>query len=210
MFEAYIGLLLLCLCVYLINRKKLPSYFIYLGWLIVAVLLTEVVSRYIDSIGINTNPLDHLYQLLEIWLLSLAYYHVLKNKKIRKIIITVLVLVSIVYPVSSFFLEGIYNDCILSYLLNGILIISLSLVFFQELYNDENPEMNILSHGFFWINCGNLIYYSGSFFQMGLNTYIRDFNPELAAQLKSIGHVLNYFLYATYLIGFLCIKKQKS
>lgn len=208
MFQAYILLLLLCLCVYLINRKKLPPYFVFLGWLIAVVIVDELVSVYLNTIGLNSNPLDHLYQLFEICLLSLVYYHELKNKTLKKIIIAALVFVSIFYPVSSFILEGIYNDCMLSYLINGILIIFLSLAFFGEMYFRKS-EINILSYGFFWINSGNLVYCSGSFLQMGLNTYIKDFNPALSNELIVINHVLNIFLYATYLIGFLCIKKQK-
>jgi len=206
MFQAYVFLLLICLTIFLINRKKLPPYFIYLGWLVAVTIVFEPLKMYLSKRNVSYNPLNHLYQFIELWLLCLTYYNYFSIKVLKKIILITLAVLTLAYPLISFFLEGMYNDCNLSFLINSILMIIFSMVFFYDLYI-TNTEIKVLSFGFFWINCGNLIFTCGTFFQMGLYSYLKNLNPQMANDLYTINHVLNYFLYFTYAAGFLCTKQ---
>jgi len=206
MFKAYVFLLLICLAIFLINRKKLPPYFIYLGWLVAVVIVFEPLKMYLGNRHVNFNPLNHLYQFIELWLLCLTYHNYFSDRSSKKIILIILAVLTLVYPLISFFVEGIFNDCNFSFLINSILVIIFSLVFFYDLYT-TNTEVKVLSFGFFWINCGNLIYTCGTFFQMGLHSYVKHLNADLADDLNVINHILNFFLYFTYGAGFLCTKR---
>ncbi|MES2847818.1 MAG: hypothetical protein V4685_02095 [Bacteroidota bacterium] len=212
MFGIYITLLTACFLCFLAYKKKLPKYLHFAGWLVGLVIITELFKYSMNGKKSIINPVEHFYQLIEIWLLLMCYYvynKENKNETIVKAIPFVLIAVSVLYPFISFYIEGINNECTLSFLINSLLLILLSLLFFYNLYV-KNTEINILSFGFFWINAGNLVYLCGTFFQMGLYAYILKTNPALAQELKIINHVLNYFLYATYLVAFLCTAKQTS
>lgn len=207
MFTIYITLLCACFLCFIMNRKKLPHYFAFCGVLVFVVIGTELIKQQVDA-----NPVNHLYQLVELWLISLMYYEYYKENK-NYFIVTALPLLLIVLTTLhlfiSFYVEGIYNESTLGFIVNSLLTILLSTFFFYDLYS-KNTEINIASYGFFWINAGNLLYACGTFFQMGLYAYVKKINPVLADELNLINQVLNYFLYVTYLVGFLCTVKQAS
>jgi hypothetical protein len=212
MFWIYIILLAACFFCFLVNKKKLPKYLQYIGWLVGLVIIIELFKPLLKKNGINKHSLEHFYHLIEIWLFLLCYYTYNKENKNRPVVKAIpflLIAVSVLYPFISFYIEGISNACTLCFLINSVLLILFALCFFYDLYV-KNTEVNILSFGFFWINAGNLVYLCGTFFQMGLNAYILKTNPELAKELENINHVLNYFLYGTYLVAFLCTAKQTS
>jgi len=209
MFEAYIILLSVCFASFLINRKKILYYISPLGWLVGYALISELAGHYLDDQQLFDNPRQHLYQLVELWLLCLTYYWYYQSEKadrLRRMVPVLLAVFTLLYVFISFYVEGIYNDCIINFLITSVLMITLSTKFFYKLYI-ESTEINVLSFGFFWINAGNLLYASGTFFQMGLYTYVKSFNPVLAEDFMIINHVLNYFLYANYMAAFLCTKK---
>jgi hypothetical protein len=209
MFQAYIILLSAGFCCFVFNCKKLPVYIIPLGFLVGFVLIEELACYSMKRSDTNTNPVHHLYQLVELYALGLSYYFYYKEKgtkPILKMVPAFFILLGFIYIAISFYAEGIYNESIINFLINSLLMIIFSTHFFYKLYF-ESTEINVLSFGFFWINAGNLIYACGTFFQMGLYTYVRSINPALADDLNMINHVLNYFLYANYLAAFLCTKK---
>lgn len=209
MFKAYIILLAVCVVSFVVDKKKIPFYLTPLGFLVGFVLIEELVCHYMKLKGINAHPVHHLYQFVELWALGLTYLFYYKEEKqeaMVKLTRAGLIILTILFPVVSFYVEGIYNECIINFLINSLMIILLSTHFFYKLYS-ENTEINVLQFGFFWINAGNLIYTCGTFFQMGLYSYVKSINPALAEDLNMINHVLNYFLYANYLAAFLCTKK---
>ena len=69
----------------------------------------------------------------------------------------------------------------------------------------------MLRNPLFWVSSGNLIFYAGVFFRMGLLNYIIKELPDLAPKLMYINSSLNYILYTLYSIGFLCtIRNRRS
>lgn len=209
MFEGYIILIIVCFTSYLLNRKRLPSYYIYLGCLIGIVLLIEMLKFFLKIKKIDVNPIEHLYQLIELWLMCLLYYHFFSKDVLKKVIAVLLIVLTPLFFFISVQYEKIWNESVLSFSINSCLYIAFSLIFFYDLYTN-GIQSDILGYTFFWVNCGNLIYACGTFFQMGLQSYLNRIDPQLNDDLKIINHILNYFLYATYTIGFLCIKKSKS
>lgn len=209
MFEGYIILIIICFSAYLANRKHLPSYFIYLGCLVFIVLVIEALKFFLRAGKIEVNPIGHLYQLIELWMVCLTYYHYFSKASVKKTIAVLLIVLTPLYFFISVQYEKIWNESILSFSINSCLYIAFSLIFFYDLYT-KGIQSDILTYAFFWINCGNLIYACGTFFQMGLQSYVNKIDPQLNEDLNIINHILNYFLYATYTAGFLCTKKSKS
>lgn len=206
MFYAYVLLLVFCLFFYYQKKNLFPDYYKYIHYLLVFVLLVELIKEFFKRKGININPLNHFYEVIELILLSFFFYYLLDNKKIKKLIISIGPLLLVAYIVISIFVEGVYNNNTFSFISESIVMSFFSAVFFFELYI-STVEKKVIDNPAFWICAGILIYNCGTFFQMGLHNYLEKRNHTLAEQLKIINYVLNYFLYATYLAGFICIKK---
>jgi hypothetical protein len=110
----------------------------------------------------------------------------------------------------SIWVEGIFNPNTASFIIGSILIILYSILYKYQLFTSPPTKESLLINPFFWINTANLFFYCGTFFQMGLDSYIRKGNAALADQLHIIIYGLNYMLHLLYLIGFLCKRIFKS
>jgi len=62
----------------------------------------------------------------------------------------------------------------------------------------------------FWVCTGILFFFAGTFFQMGLHSFLFRTNRELANRLYVINHLLNILLYGLLTVGFLCKASQKK
>ena len=159
---------------------------------------------------INYHPLDHLYQPIELIFLSILYYHAVNSHSLRKaikILVPLAILISIAWSVQ---VEGVLNINTGSFIIGSTLVIVYSIFYKYQLFTSPPTKESLVVNPFFWINTGNLFFYCGTFFQMGLHNYISKTNAALADQLFVINHGLNYTLYILYLIGILCKRIFKS
>jgi hypothetical protein len=203
-FFLYSLLIIACLVAYQLNKQSLPSYLRYLQYLLAIALFFEVGSEILTVRNINSNFIDHLYQPIELILLSALYYHAL-NKNSHMTIIRLGVPVALSASlILSVWIEGIFNPNTASFIIGSIFIILYSVLYKYQLFASPPTKESLLVNPIFWINTANLFFYCGTFFQMGLDSYIRKGNASLADELHIINHGLNYMLYVLYLIGFLC------
>lgn len=203
-FDLYIILVSACLVACTLNKAYLPSYAVYMQWLFIAAIGNELAGEWLGKP--LSNVLDHFYQPIEFALITLVYSRVLKNQRFQswsKILIVVFAAAALS---ASFWIEDIYETNSISFNMGSIIIILYSVFYIIQLY-ESPPEMeNLLAFPFFWINTANLFFYCGTFLQMGLDDYVKGFDPDLANRLQVINYVLNYVMYLFYLVGFLCQK----
>jgi len=209
-FFLYSLLIIACLVVYQLNKQSLPSYLQYIQILLAIALVFEVSAEILRHYNINHYFLDHLYQPIELVLLSTVYYHAIDNKSVRKTIKLIVLLYVFASIILSVWVEGIANPNTGSFIIGSTLIIFYSILYKYQLFTLPPTKESLLVNPFFWINTANLFFYCGTFFQMGLDSYIRKENATLADQLHVINHGLNYTLYILYLTGFLCKRIFKS
>jgi hypothetical protein len=209
-FSLYSLLIIACLVAYQLNKQSLPAYLRYLQYLLAIALIFEVSAEILSLYDINSYFLDHFYQPIELIFLSTLYYHAIDNKTFRKTIRAVVLLALIVSIVLSIWVEGIFNPNTASFIIGSTLIILYSILYKYQLFTSPPTKESLLINPFFWINTANLFFYCGTFFQMGLDSYIRKGNAALADQLHIIIYGLNYMLHILYLIGFLCKRIFKS
>lgn len=194
---------------YLLNKQSFPSYFINFLYLFIVVIVFELAALVLENAGVNHNFLDHLYQPLEISLLSGVYYHVVPDPRFKRIVIIAVPAFWIFAAYASIVLEGIGEPNTISFVAGSIIIIFYSMVYVVQLFTTPPLQDNLLSIPFFWINTGHLFFYFGTFFQMGMDSYIRSVDLALANKLVVINYALNFTLYLLYLNGFLCRKVFK-
>lgn len=209
LFSFYILLLIACLTTLLLNRQSLPSYFGYFVYLLLIVIVFEVVGQALSLEHINANFLDHAYQPLEVTILSLVYARVIMSVTFRRLVAFIVPAFWAFAAFSTFDLEGLASINTASFIGSTLVISFYALVYVFQLYKLPPSSESLLTVPFFWINTGHLFFYFGTFFQMGMDSYIRQADRALAERLVVINHALNFALYLLYLIGFSCRKVFK-
>lgn len=209
LFSFYILLLIACLATLLLNRQSLPSYFSYFLYLLLVVIVFEVAGQTLSREHLNANFLDHVYQPLEVTILSLVYARVVVSLTFRRVVAFLVPAFWAFAAFSTFYVEGIASANTASFIGSTLVISFYALVYVYQLYNLPPSSESLLTVPFFWINTGHLFFYFGTFFQMGMDSYIRQADPALAGRLVVINHALNFALYLLYLIGFSCRKVFK-
>ena len=205
----YYGLLVLSLITLLLNYKKLGKSYIWFIPLLSLAIITQASSDIINwelRQGEKKYFIFHFYQPVEYTLLALFYWQLFKASFIKKFI-----LISI--PAFIVFCIFYYSSDIKSFLgpdftnftLQAILISLFVIYFFVELFKSQE-NVHLSSYPAFWINTGNLFFYSGCLFVMGIHFYLHNRDSKLAENLLSINHYLNLLLYLSYIIGFSCRK----
>jgi hypothetical protein len=203
-FVIYLLLVLACLIAYLQNKQGLPIFFKYFQYLLTFILIFEYSQENFNLPQKISFLLDHIYEPIEFTLLSLIYNKAIHNKKIKKFIFINIFIYILIAFVFSGIIEGVGNVNTFSFLISSTLLILYSIFYFYELFLRPQLEDSLFKTPFFWINTGTLFYCGGTFFQMGIHSYLLSNNSSLADSLKVISQFFNYLLYTLYLIGFLC------
>jgi hypothetical protein len=204
---AYLIVLTLCLAVALRQRDLMTASLI---WILVLVCVTWVVETIGYGLLRAERPNFWLYQLftpIEYGLLAGFFHSVLLSKALRLAILISIGVVGVSAGLYAYRV-GVHLPNSYTYMLGAALLMFWASCFFYELYHrQETYQLNHLPE--FWIAAGVLVFYAGSFLQMGLFTYlVRSGNKELANRLYFINHALNICLYSLYAVGFLCRKKS--
>jgi len=203
-FLLYIGIIAACLNINYLNRLHLPPFFKYFNFLFIVVIVFEILGEILKYYGLANYFLDHLYQPIELTILSIIYKRAIRSYPFQKIIIFIIVLFWFVSLYYSFNVEGVENENKFSFFLGSFIVIFYSYRYIFELYTDPPAKGSLLNNPFFWIVTANLFYYYGIYFYMGLRNFITD--ESMRDKLKIINMSLNYALYILYLIGFSCRK----
>jgi hypothetical protein len=163
-------------------------------------LATELLKDYFRS---NGNIIQRVGQAVECFFI-LCFYHQLLKKPANKLLIRIAfvaytISVLIYYPA----FEGSFNvDFHFDYILQSFLVCVLVCLFFFELL-DYKGDLALAVYAAFWLNAVHLMFYGGNFFAMALFEKL-----DKASPLRSIPSYLNLFLYTSYLIIFLSVRKR--
>ena len=198
----YYGLMFLCVITLVWNRNRLDKKHLLFLPIVVIAITTQLLAEVIEKEDRSHYFLFHLYIPLEYLLLSLYYYYLFRVKLVKWLLVftnVVLFTFCIVhyYLGKNFWLPD-FSDFALGAAFNSLLVIA----FFVSLFRKE--EVVLMRYPDFWINTGNLLFYAGCLFVMGLYHSLHQKDEKLAEQLMDINHYLNLVLYLFYFIAFLC------
>lgn len=149
------------------NFNKLPKILKWVAAFTLFSLLTEFAMTALSQKNINNLFLIHLYVVVEYIVFGSVYAHYLASLKLKTPIhISIGLFVGFsVYNV--FYLNGLKEFNTYGLLLEGLLFIILSLLFFYKIFKDLQVG-NLFTLPMFWINCAILIYFTGNFMLFGL------------------------------------------
>lgn len=163
--------------------------------------LFELILVLTIRMGIANNmPLLHLFIAISIVFFSIIYYRAFYSAALRKAVLFMGPAALLVIVANALLIQGIWLYPSLSNTVQGIMLISFSLLYFYQIFTRQE-YIHIEKQALFWINSGVLIYFSVNIFLFML------FNLVIAQQrqeLYAIHSVTNIFSNILYAIGLLC------
>lgn len=171
-------------------------------------VLGEISMKLAIALWQNNMPVMHIYTLLE-FVLLLSVFHLGKPNLItRNVYISFLILFTFIWFVDILFLGGIWKGIALMRSLQGIILISIALLYFYRLLQELDllrPERTFL----FWFSIAILVYFGGNLLLFIYFNHITNVGMQSSEaadkmmQLKFITYFLNILLYILYSISFL-------
>ena len=152
--------------------------------------------------------LYHLFVIIEYALLCLYFSNAMETKYRRVVLMSIPLF--LVFSLSlSYWLYHFKNLPGININTEGFLVGIICAYVLMNLNTKVYPT--ILKHPDFWICCGLLIFFGGTFFSHGLYSYLHSLDRQQALRLFSIvNKPLNIILYSCLIIGFVCAIPRRS
>ncbi len=185
---------------------------LYLKLFPIFLLLTgvvEILGTYTSTHKIANTLLYNSFEIIEFCFYLFALMQIVRNKKVRKIILFILPLFLAIALYNMFFgQKNSFNT--MTYALGCVLVVATCIYYFLELFQLSH-SVNLLRQPAFWICSGLLFFYTCTFPILGAYNILRKAPYIIIANLATIINFLNVFLYSSFTIAFLCrLKTRKS
>lgn len=190
------------------QRKFLTGNFRWLFYLMCVTWVVETLGYFLKH-HVNTNPMYHAFQPVEYALYSLFFSETLRQPLVKRFVAISIGLYALFAVCNVLFFQSLHIPGSYNFILEASLLLTWTLVYFYQLYVFFEPQ-KVWQVPEFWVCTGILFFYAGTFFQMGLHSYLIRSNRELANRLYVINHLLNILLYGLITVGFLCKASQKK
>jgi hypothetical protein len=192
-----------------------PDTDVYLRLFPIFLLLTEIViliATYLSGQNGNNIILYNFFGSFEFCFYFFILYRIIQKRLAKQIIFYILCIYPLLALINIFFIQGLTSFHSITYGLGCILIISICIYYFLELFQLEH-SVNLGQQPAFWICSGLLFFYACTFPIFGLLNLIRSLPYVILKNLRTIIDLLNIFLYSSFTIAFLCrlrIRKSMS
>jgi len=176
--------------------------------------LGEILSNYLLAyFGLRSNvPVYNFVMLIEFLVYGIFFLMIVKRKSVRKIIVIYLILYTLFWFVSVFFVFGLWHWNSYAIIAGGLSTICMAAFYYYQLFTaeqlqrlDKSPE--------FWISTGLIIFYACNMPYFGmLNVLTKNF-PTLAEKQLILLQVLNILEYSLFTYAYICripIRKSLS
>lgn len=208
--KIYYLLILINIIILIINIRKIKKPYFIFTILLPLVLATQLLGDLSKVYQFNRYPVFHIYIPAEFCLLCIYYYHVFKTKSKKKLVLLSALFFIISLAVwYSLYPQSFYTSGFIDFVLLSIILFIFTVAYFVEEITNED-EFNYYQNPSFWLNLGNLFFYTGCLLIMGFNNYLERFHPALSQKLIYINYCLNLVLYSFYIKAFLCIWTAKK
>lgn len=190
-----------------------PQSELYLKLFPVYLLITNAVSAigvYMGDHNMNNTLLYNIFSIVEVVFYFYIFYAIIRNKKLKKIIIYVICFYAIlsVFDMYSSQKANVFHS--LSYSVGSLFLVCLCVFYFYELF--QSPQTNSLfREPAFWI-CTSILFSTCCTFPLfGFAMFFHTPPKFVINNIQIILLIVNVFSYSLYTIAFLCrIKTSKS
>lgn len=164
--------------------------------------LVEVYGRYLRYQGRNNLLLYSFFTTIEFIFYLYLLSCIIHTIKIRLTVRYILVFNAVIALVNTLFIQkNEFNS--ISYSLSCLFVVSFCIYYFFELF--RYPKfVNLIYEPPFWICSGLLFYYCCSFPLFAVLSFLSSVPRSLLDNLFVLVNVINTFLYAMFMIAFIC------
>lgn len=179
----------------------------YMVMFLFLTLFIEILATYCVLHKVSNYLLYDWFSLVEYSFFALFYRSMIRN---RNIALLILISIGCYVTGSLVYIFYFHTGAFSSFLNNieSILIVSLVLVYFYELFTAD-LYVNLAREPYFWISVGVLFYYAGSFFQQGTYNYAVN-HIELKRFEMVIHSFSNILMYLLFTQGLLCRRNMQN
>jgi len=164
-----------------------------------------VIGRYYD---ISNHFLYNIVWGVQYMIIAYFYYHTLKSRVIKKIILGFFALFPIFFVINAFWIQGFYTFQTYSIVLGASFMLLFAVSYIWQVYISTETQ-SIFRDPIFWISLAWFFYYGLTAPYFGMLNYLLNKDPDFAS---------NYYIWVVdfsdclrnslLIIGFLC-KKTK-
>lgn len=209
-FYIYIAILTLCLIASLTiyNKKRQPLYLRLFPPFLLITLVIEIAARFLTQSGVDNSYLYHYFFPIEFTFYLFIAYHILSGKLLKKAV----VVVTLTYLITI----GIYYSLVeiqkfptVAYCFGATLVLIFYSFYFFEIVRlpiDLTPKREES----FWIFFGVVLYYSTTFPIWLTIQFMVGFSDGTLSYLSTLLMLMNYSLYISFIIAFLCKRLFKK
>jgi len=204
----YLAGKLFALIVGLIYYKYLPRTYKLVLCLIAIASFCESYGYYIGHHLKEHNAwIFNFYMLIELWIMGLAAYFIVKNNRIKIFFVSLLVTNTVIWVI-CITRSSIFSYANIAMVFN---LVSLSIIFgivllTNSLFNKED----MIKQPIFWLSVSTIIYCACNIPYMGMYSYLLAHTPVLAKQLFKINGILDIIRYPLVAISFILLGRQKQ
>lgn len=190
-------------------QKVSPLYLRILPILLIINLFVEIFGQWL-VIEYGTNiPMFNFYMALLVTMHMFLLREMVVGKLVKKIVFVLLWVYPLICLANIFFIQGIFNWQSYSYLIGNVIVVSLTVYYFFELFR-RPTFINLIKEPAFWICSALLFYYMGSFPFLGLANLLMKAPLILRNNLSVLLNLLTILQYILFSIAFLCRLKIKK
>lgn len=177
-------------------------------WFCVMVFIMDGIGRILWLSSISNLFLGHIHTIAEFLLLANAYRIALRGFVKPLLIPAIMVLFTLLAVCNTLFLQGFkFNNSNIK-IIESVLLIAFTLVFFYKLGRDLIVA-RLEKYPMFWVNCAVLVYFSSSLFIFLYSNYILLYSKQLGIRAWFV-HALFFILFNAILSLSLWIVPKNS
>ena len=173
-------------------------------------LVVQVIGFYLSRHSLSNINLYSIYSTLEFSLYFFILREIIRNRKIKLIILIVIIVYATATLLHLFFFKKGQTFHSAPYAIGCSLVVVLCIVYFIELFQlPKAPSLK--NEPSFWICTTFLFSYVCSFPFWGLLNFIKTAPRIILGNLMNIALIINILTYCLFIIAFLCrIKIRRS
>lgn len=205
----YIYFIAICFVISLTTfRKGNPTYLKFFPLYLLATMIIEYVALYLASVGKTNLWVYNFFTVIEFCFYLIILRQIIKAVWVRKAILWMIIIYPLIASINIVFFQGMNSLHTITYSLGCLLIVSVCIYYFFELF--KYPKFISLANSpSFWICSGLLFFYCCSFPLFALINYWSNISPIIIENFAVIFTILNVFLYSLFMIAFLCRINRK-
>jgi hypothetical protein len=201
---------LACITGFLCWARLSPRFWRSFPFFLLIITCCEFAGWYMNGHGIKGSKAMYSYFVipLEFLFMHFLYYknlpHYFKKTVISLSVIYVLALIT-----EQVFLKDVkWIWLSMSYSVGNITLLILGIIYFLQLANFDTIT-NYKRQTFFWVNLGLMFFYVATLPYYAMFKTLYETEAELFKALSWVAVILNYVMYGTFIIGFLCSRKER-